>query len=164
MAKTDLTAERLRQIFDYDPETGVFTRKLRAGRAGVGAPVGWPVKRHLAVQIDGYNHYLHRLAWLYVHGEWPKDQIDHINGDASDNRIANLRDVHRSLNQQNLRKPNRQNKTGFLGVCYYKANGKYQAHITVSSKRRALGFFDTPEQAYEAYLNAKRRLHKGCTI
>lgn len=164
MAKNDLTAQRLRAVLHYDADTGVFTRILAAGRASTGDAIGWPVKKHLAVQIDGHNYYLHRLAWLYVHGEWPKEQIDHINGDARDNRIANLRDVPRAHNQQNFRKPNKQNTSGFLGVSYYGKTSRWVSSITVDGKRRFIGYFDTPDAAHESYLEAKRRLHAGCTI
>jgi hypothetical protein len=163
MAKADLTAQRLRDLFDYDPETGILSRRIKCGK-GLPGPVGWPVRGHLAVQVDAYNHYVHRLAWLHYYGEWPKEQIDHINGDKHDNRIANLRDVPRGHNQQNFRKPNRNNTSGFLGVSWFRKTGRWTASITVDGRRKCIGYYATKEDAYAAYVAAKRRLHAGCTI
>jgi len=94
-------------------------------------------------------------------GEWPSE-IDHINGDKSDNSYRNLREVSRGENMQNKRKAHRNNKTGFLGVA--REAGKYRARIRVCGKNRSLGMYDTPQQAHQAYLAAKRELHEGCTI
>jgi hypothetical protein len=163
MAKADLTAQRVRELFTYDPQTGVFSRIKQCGK-GLPGPVGWPVRGHLAVQVDGYNQYVHRLVWLHHYGSWPKDQIDHINGIKTDNRISNLRDVPRGLNQQNFRRPNKNNTSGFLGVSWFSKTSKWAARITFDGKCKSIGYFDTKEDAYQAYLCAKRRLHAGCTI
>jgi hypothetical protein len=104
----------------------------------------------------------HRAAWLYVHGKWPNGQIDHINGDRSDNRISNLRDVSHSVNQQNVHRPRRDNASGFLGVTRQK--NLWTSQVTVSGKTLHLGLFKTPEEAASAYLEAKRKHHTGCTI
>src|SRR6185369_5842834 len=101
-----------------------------------------------------------------VHGEWPKHDIDHINGDIIDNRIANLRDVPRLLNMQNQRRAQAKNATGFLGVTQDKKRGTYHPKIRIPGEKnpRHLGTFRTAEAAHEAYLEAKRKLHAGCTI
>ncbi len=88
--------------------------------------------------------------------------MDHLNGDASDNRLANLRDVPQEVNQQNQRRANADSKTGLLGAS--PRGPRFQAAITTQGDRRYLGLFDTAEEAHQAYLTAKRQLHAGCTI
>lgn len=104
----------------------------------------------------------HRLAWLYVHGEWPSKHLDHLNGNRTDNRIENLRQVSVAENAENTRRPHRDNKSGYLGVC--KKRGKWLAVIQIKGKYTRIGLFDTPEMAHEAYLAEKRKHHKACTI
>jgi hypothetical protein len=166
MAKVDLTAQRLRELLHYDPETGEFlwrtTGKGRRQdcRAGtIESPRGY-----VFINIDGRIWRSHRLAWLYVHGEWPKQQIDHINGNKTDNRIANLRDVSSGENTQNRSAPLSNNKSGFLGVTWKKTLGRWVANICHCGTPQYLGAFDTPEEASAAYLAAKRRLHRGCVV
>jgi hypothetical protein len=95
-------------------------------------------------------------------GEWPKGLIDHVNGVKDDNRFANLRVVDETGNSQNIRKPNRRNKSGFMGVIFFQ--NKWRASITHKGKTHWLGDFKTPEEAHEAYLIAKRKLHTACTL
>lgn len=154
------TQDALKKTVHYDPETGLFTR-VRGIRKG--AIFGTKTyDGYLCGKVLGKQYRLHRLAWLYVHGEWPKNQIDHINGIRTDNRLCNLRDVTPSINKQNTRKADRDNKTGFLGVQF--SQGKYQAQIRVNKKPLFLGTYDSPEEAHAAYLKAKRQYHEGCTI
>jgi hypothetical protein len=94
-----LTAERLREILGYDPETGLFTRLVRTGRIRAGEVAGTAHSRgYRSIVIDGRVYLSHRLAWLYVHGEWPPEQIDHINRNRADNRLVNLRAAKQSQN------------------------------------------------------------------
>lgn len=160
-----LTQTKLRFLLDYDQTTGVFTWRVnKPPRAKAGDRPMSPTKAgYLRVRIDNHLYYQHRLAWLYVNGTWPSGKIDHINGDVRDNRIGNLRDVDHRTNLQNLRSPHSDNRTGKLGVSRTEA-GKYTASIKVQNKRIRLGRFDSAEAAHEAYLLAKRELHKGCTI
>jgi hypothetical protein len=105
----------------------------------------------------------HRVVWEVVHGDISEGmQIDHRNGDRSDNSIENLRLVTPEGNVQNQRRPKRQNKVGYLGVSQFR--GKYRATIVVAGKQIYLGAFDSPEEAQEAYTRAKRNLHPACTI
>jgi hypothetical protein len=97
-------------------------------------------------------------------GEWPQGEVDHINGVPSDNRWSNLRDVGRTKNAQNIRKPKSNGQSGFLGVSHRKDTGRYQAFITVERKRKTLGCYATAEAAHAAYLEAKRQLHEGNTL
>lgn len=99
---------------------------------------------------------------MIVHGEYPTNDIDHINGNPSDNNISNLRHVTREVNMQNQRKPRSNNPTGFLGVV--KRRDGFISSITLRKKQRYLGTFATPELAHLAYVEAKRKLHDGCTL
>lgn len=152
----------LKQYLLYDQQTGAFTWAKASGGKPAGASAGFVQRngRH-AIGLLGRTYQAHRLAWLYVHGVWPRDMVDHINGDPLDNRIANLREADNALNMQNQRRPNRANKSGYLGVCFNKRAGKWQAAIGVEKKVRYLGLYQSPEAAHQAYLTAKRELHPG---
>ena len=165
-SNSTLTQERLKEILQYDPETGIFTwlrpSKYR-GRDYVGGVAGSITKHgYLSVMLGGVSDPSHRLAWLYEFGAWPCGDIDHKNGNTTDNRIANLRDVSTSTNCENRRGPTKFNKSGFLGVSPHR--GRWKAGIRVKGAYHYLGLFDDPLVAYDAYLTAKRNLHEGCTI
>jgi hypothetical protein len=160
-----ITAERLRELVSYSPDTGVMTAiTRRAQRCPIGSVIGNPsTDGHLKAMLDRRMYLIHRLAWLYVHGEWPHHQIDHINGDPTDNRLCNLRDVSQLLNNQNQRDAQKANKTGYLGV--HKKRGRFIAALNRGKGgSRHIGCFATAEEAHAAYLEEKRRLHPGCTI
>lgn len=160
-----LTVEQLRDALDYDAETGVFVWKIRPSKAvKAGDVAGCTEKRigYITIGIAKRIYKAHRLAWLHAHGEWPKGLIDHINGDKADNRITNLRDVFADGNSQNVRKPNRRNKSGFMGVIWYQ--NKWRASMSVNGKSKWLGDYSTPEEAHQVYLEAKRTYHAACTI
>lgn len=168
MSKSDSkpapTVELLRELFNYDPETGKLTWRIsRTHKTYPGMAAGNKEKSGRTRVRVGYRQvFVHRIAWALYHGVWPEQIIDHINGDPSDNRICNLRDVSRQVNQQNFRKPNKNNKTGFLGVSA--VQGHFYAKVHTSGVNYFIGSFKTPEQASEAYLEAKRQLHIGCTL
>lgn len=167
MAEPILSAARLRELLHYDPETGAFTRLKTAGSvAPAGSSPGCINKSgYLVIRLDYRLYYAHRLAWLYVHGEWPTDQIDHINGIKADNRLHNLRNVTAQANVQNVRGPAVHNKSsGLLGATWSARTKKWHAQIGVDMKHINLGKYATAEEAHQAYLTAKRRLHPGCTI
>lgn len=166
MAKADLTAQRLRELLHYDPETGVFTWAV-SKRNGVirGRPAGCVSARlgYVVIRLDGTLYYAHRLAWLYVHDTFPTMHIDHINGEPSDNRIVNLRDVSNAINRQNERRARVNNlSTGSLGV--HKSGTRFVSQISHEGKCTYIGIFKTKDAAHSAYLKAKRELHEGCTI
>lgn len=160
-----LTQARLHELLSYDPETGVFTRKIKVGNMPAGSIAGGIRKDgYLQISVDYVRILTHRLAWLYVHGSFPAGDIDHIDGNRQNNAISNLRDVDRATNLQNLKRPKRTNKsTGFLGVTRL-GDDRFMAQITVNKAYRYIGTFSTPEAASEAYLTEKRRVHTGCTI
>jgi hypothetical protein len=160
-----LTQERLKQLLDYDPLTGEFSWRVAGGkRVHIGDTAGHiNQKGYIVIGIDWRVHMAHRLAWLYVYGCFPSKYIDHLNGVNTDNRIANLRDVSTQTNNQNRRKAFKSNKaSGVLGV--YKNKGKWRAMIGHNGKAISVGNFHTIEEASDAYIAAKRKIHAGCTI
>lgn len=163
MKQPRLSAERARELFAYDPETGRLIWRVSKGRAKPGDPAGCPQKGgYLRMRVDQKHYWAHRVVWLHTKGDWPTHFLDHINGDPSDNRVENLREVSRKTNQENQRKPHSNSSTGLLGVV--PINGKFRAAISLQGVRTCLGVFTTPEEAHKAYLTAKRELHAGCTI
>lgn len=160
----NLTIDDLKTYLSYDPETGVFTWIAKAGNVSkVGEPTGYiDANGYVIIGFARKLHKAHRLAWLYMTGAFPRNQIDHMNGDRTDNRFCNLREATHSQNMRNFRSAASDSKTKVLGVG---ASGKrYRARISVDGKTIYLGLFDTPEGAHHAYLEAKRKLHDYCTI
>jgi len=147
--KSDLTAERLRELVIYHPETGLFEWRLPRSGVGPGLFSGSPGSQgYLRIQIDGQRYAAHRLAWLYAYGEWPKRQIDHKNKVRSDNRLRNLRPASNAQNSRN-RKLNRNNTSGHRGVFWSKVAERWQTYIMYKGKYRHLGLFDSIDLAVE---------------
>lgn len=139
MIKPDLSQADLKKVLNYYPDTGIFIR-INARRntvAGYLDPRGY-----IFISICNHSYRAHRLAWLYVHGEWPADQIDHIDGNRANNRIDNLRSVTREVNAANV-KWNRNNKTGVMGVVWEESQNRWHPRIQFNSKRKYLGSFDS---------------------
>ena len=154
-----LTQLRLKEILHYDCELGIFTRAKALPPYKVGEIAGHKHHRgYINIRVDGRLYWAHRLAWLYVYGAWPKDQLDHINRNREDNRIANLREASNGENQQN-RKVQSTSKTGFTGVTFDKTKGKWCARITKDKKLYNLGHFSNLEDAINTHSEAKRKLH-----
>lgn len=156
--------DELRKIWNYDHDTGIFTWLYRpnANRLSnaqtTGRRVGTTSMRYNTVVYGGVGYCLHRVAWAFFHGTWPISEIDHINGDKTDNRIANLREATHVENEWNDGKQ-KNNTSGRKGVSFEKATGRWRANIGVNGKCISIGRFDTIEDAYEAYCEAGRRLH-----
>ena len=147
----------LHEAFHYDPGTGVVTRKYSAGNVKAGSPCGRPdSKGYLRVFFRGKDHKIHRLAWYLHYGEWPKTQLDHRDGDKTNNRISNLRECNTSINCANQHGPRKNNRLGIQGVHYVSSIDKYRATF----RGKGLGCFSTPEEAQEAYLQAKQEYTK----
>jgi hypothetical protein len=158
----DITAETLRALLAYNPETGEF--RWRVNRKGIqmGDVAGCVNSSgYTRIKVNGMEFVAHRLAWLYTHGTWPDHQIDHINGDKRDNRIKNLRDVSRSVNLQNQTRARRGSTSGLLGVSWHKHKEQWETKIMIDKRSQHIGYFHTPEAAHAAYLAAKLRLHPG---
>lgn len=138
--------ERLKELFEYNSETGLFIRKISCGRqkAGVIAGTLMKDKKYVAIAIDGELYYAHRLAWLYMTGEWPKDLIDHIDIDGKNNKWVNLRETTNAQNLRN-RKANKNNTTGVKGI--HKNKDGYMVRICI-------GTYKTLEEATQIYNKA----------
>lgn len=157
-----LTQSRLKELFHYDPETGIFTRiKLAGGQKSGVIPKCLDDWGYLRFRVDRNKYRAQRLAWLYVYGVWPTHFIDHINGNPLDNRIANLRDVTNQANSQNCKGATKISKTGVRGVHFHKASQKYGAQINVSGKKIWLGSFVSHIDASIAYTEARKKYHIG---
>ena len=154
---SELTVEYLRSVLHYSPETGIFTWKVRtAKRIKAGDVAGSPDGRgYLSIRVCSRTHRAHRLVWLYVYGSWPKDQLDHINRNRSDNRIANLREVTNKQNGQNASKRS-DNTSGHPGVSWHKRDSKWRARIKHSYKMIHLGYFTDIEEALSARKAAEK--------
>jgi len=155
------SAEEIRSAFRYDPETGIVYRKMKGGvekRASFFAKL----QGRNRVTYKSTKMYAYRVAWAIHFGVWPTREIDHINGDSSDDRIVNLRDVDRSTNQENLRRAKATNAIGVLGVS--KSGNRFFATVHAHGNSKYLGSFMNAEDAHNAYIEAKRKYHKGCTI
>lgn len=148
----NLPPESIKQTFRYDPKTGEFFRMCKEyeKKAGSVDAYGYLVINHL-----GKLYEAHRLAYWFVTGEMPTSQIDHINGDRLDNSFKNLRPADPLLNARNRKACNSTNQTGQLGVHYAKDKGKYRATICRDYRIKHLGYFNTLEEAKDAYEQAK---------
>jgi hypothetical protein len=158
-----LSQSRLQELLCYDEHTGLFTWRIHAGNRLANSAAGSLCKRgYLDVSVDGKSYRAHRLAWLYVHGNFPVGVIDHINGNRSDNRITNLRDVTNTRNLLSFRKTNHNNSSGFIGV--NKNHNGWRAEIKVNYKNINLGTYPTKEEASIAYSAVKLFLEKKSWI
>ena len=156
-----LTQARLKELLHYEPGTGVFTWKP-------GHVSGWATKKsrdagydfdgYRRIKIDKKNYLCHRLAWLWIHGEFPSGVLDHINGEKSDNRIENLRKAIGGQNIMNVqRKLN--NTSGHKGVFWKKSIEKWQVAVGANGKQHHIGYFLDKEDAINAAISARNRLH-----
>lgn len=159
------SVERVRALLSYDAVTGIFHWSVDRCNIKAGTKTGClAANGYLYIRLDKKLHSAHRLAWLHHYGEWPSEQVDHINGDRTDNRISNLRACSNQQNQQNRRKAQSTSSTGVIGVSPGAKAGRYRAVIKKNRKLIALGTFDSIQDASDAYLSAKRSIHEFCTI
>jgi hypothetical protein len=156
-----LTQERLKQLLHYDPTTGKFTRlaSTRIDRVGK-EPGSHNTKGYVQIRLDGVLYVAHRLAWLYVNGCFPKNQLDHIDGNKSNNKLENLREATNKQNQENT--PLQVNNTsGYRGVHFErnrKGLKKYSASVGHNGKQTRIGLFLTAEDAATAAKAARDSL------
>jgi len=142
-----ITQKQLKEILEYNPDTGLFTWiRQTSSRVKIGSTAGCEVTfsyggKYINIKALGRLYLAHRLAWFYVHGNWPKDQIDHINGHGTDNRIINLRDVTQYQNMRNMRLPSN-NTSGHIGVSWITEKKKWTAQLHIKGKHIHLGYFD----------------------
>ena len=166
----ELTAEIARELLTYNPDTGKLLWKERPvkyfknqnpnyakrwNNRWVGKEAFTSINRNkksnhrrLQGRVLSKRYYAHRITWLIYYGEWPKNEIDHINQDPTDNRIENLRDVTHAENNKNRTLQNN-STTGYIGVsyCASRLTTKYRADISINNVNKYLGFYDTAEEA-----------------
>ena len=174
MAIDNFTLAQLSEFMSYNGATGQFTRIAHcrspiSGRMSNQSKLGTITRKpnaggYMVISIFNKSCYAHRLAWLFIHGEWPNGAIDHINGNKLDNRTVNLRLCEAATNQQNIRAAKKGNLTGLLGVTPCNESARYIAAIMVDGRNIFLGRFDTPDLAHAAYLGAKRIAHPYGTL
>lgn len=156
-----ITQQELKQLIHYDPETGDFTWKVNRGKAAPGKLAGHicfkNTKQYRIIGVNGRIDRAHRLAWLYMTGSWPTDEIDHINGDGTDNRWVNLRQVDRQENCRNMRIHNH-NTSGVAGVSWRHQRSSWRAYIMIDNKQKNLGHFTDFFEAVCARKSAENRL------
>jgi len=148
-----VTQEYLKDHFEYHPETGIFYRRMAHGRMKqITSKCHWG---YLRTRIDGRSYKLHRLAWVYMHGEMPT-MLDHINGVKDDNRISNLRRITPTGNMRNAKMYNT-NTSGNVGVYFNKRWKRWYAQIKVDGKEIHLGYFSNKQDAIKAREKANKK-------
>lgn len=153
-----ITQDELKELLDYNPETGIFVWKVRMAKsvkAGMIAGV-LNTQKYRCITIAGTQYKAHRLAWVYIHGEFPK-MLDHVDGNRDNNAIINLRLTTVRQNGQN-RKEHRVGKT--LGCYFHKPTGKWRAQLEFKGRNYHLGLYETAEEAFEAYSAAVHSIEK----
>lgn len=147
-----------KEYLSYDADTGLISAKLPRRKVKAGSALGGlDGDGYLGIHFFKKKFQAHRLAWLLHHGSWPKNLIDHIDGDTTNNRMSNLRDVSTQQNMQNS-KVARETKSGLKGV-FERSPDKFFAHIRVDGKIKHLGTFPTKTQAFDAYVIAASTMH-----
>ncbi len=142
------------RLISYDPETGYLHWKVRRGPRVAGSEAGCSDKEgYRVITVNGRRHYAHRIAWLLQYGEWPSNEVDHISGDRSDNRLSNLRAATRAQNRRNSASFG---ASGVKGVFWVADQKKWRASIHIDRKCRNLGVFPRIEEAVAAYNSAAR--------
>lgn len=154
--------ERLKELLSYDPLTGVFLWKVDRSNIKRGTLAGrYDKAGYIRIGIDGREYRAHRLAWLYMTGEWPEIFLDHRDMDKNNNAWSNLRLATKSQNAANIG-PLKSNTSGIKGVSFHSGGAKggkpWQANITKNGKAMGLGIFATKEEARAAYAAAAERL------
>lgn len=164
-----MSIARLRELLDYDPVTGMLTWKVSKGKCRAGDKAGSLIRNrgcgrpgtgYEQVRIDGRKFASHRIAWTIVTGEWPPDELDHINRIKDDNSFENLRLASRVDNKYNT-PALKMTMSGFKGVSWHKPNRKWRARIGSGTRGKALflGQFTSRKDAFAAYCTAATRLH-----
>ena len=162
--KSMLTQNQVKELFHYDTKTGSLIWRVDCGKNKMIGKFSGTLKAdgYRYISINNKIYFAHRLVWLFNHGIFPANNLDHINGNKDDNRIENLREATDAQNLQNRRKANSTNKSGYLGVS--SSHGKWQAAICINGKQMHIGTYMTPEDAHAAYLAKKRELHPFGTL
>ena len=153
------TPDRIREVLDYDPETGWLVWRQHFHKHYVGNRAGSVnAEGYRKVQIDGVPCAEHRVAWAHFYGKWPELGLDHKDCDPANNRISNLREATTAQNVANVRR-RRSNTSGYTGISWFRERGKWQAYIREEGRHRHLGLFDTIEEAIAVRRDAARRIY-----
>lgn len=153
-----ITHKELLERLEYNPETGIFKRKIPTRGFRKGSVAGWHGERYVEIRLLDRSYLAHRLAWFYVHGVFPEYQIDHVDGDKTNNRITNLREATGSENLMNYGATIR-STTGHRGV-FKSGKSTWRARAMLYGKRIDLGSFDSIDRANQAYLEFAKKNHK----
>jgi len=150
--------ERVKELYEYDPLTGIFRHRVARGCVRIGDIAGWMGKYdYWIINVDGKKFPATNIAWLYMTGTWPTGIVDHRNGNQLDNSWKNLRDATRAQNVWNSKKRS-SNKSGFKGVSLCTTTGRWRATIVLNGKQHSLGRHSSAELAHEAYKQAAAKL------
>lgn len=152
---SQISHQRLKELLEYFPETGSFLWQERKKnmRERVGSVDN---KGYLRISLDKVRYKAHRIAWFYIHGEWPEGMLDHIDGNKLNNKLNNLRDVQQNVNSYNTETAYSSSKTGFLGVT--KVGNRFYPRLGISGKVHHFGGYGTPEEAHEVYKAQKKKV------
>lgn len=154
-----LTHERLRELLAYDPESGVFTWLQSKGTRVAGKPAGYICgEKGIYIMVDKKGYRAHRLAWFYMTGAWPADQVDHIDRNPNNNAWANLREATGSENSHNTKRAHT-NTSGVKGVSWVSSLGKWRTQVKLRGVLHSAGDFDDLQKAAEAVRSLRSRLH-----
>ena len=152
------TIDRLRELFSYDPETGVLVCRVARSNSIAGSEVGSIASNgYMYVTVDYARMLVHRVIWAIHYGEYPEADVDHEDRNKRNNRIINLRDASRSQNNANSPAPSN-NTSGIRGISWNARLGKWHAYISWHGERRHLGFFDNLNDASRARVDAEMEL------
>lgn len=161
VVQLEMELEDARRHFKYFPETGLILRLIGRGTAKAGSLAfstpngrGYLCGGHRSAQFMA-----HRVAWLLMTGKFPEADIDHIDGDGTNNKWSNLREASRTENMCNRRR-NATSATGYKGVSWHTKKSKFRAVIGFKRKSRHVGYFDTAEDAHRAYVEAAKQIHR----
>ncbi len=157
-----ITKSELKKLFHYDKYTGLFTRLVTVKHNAKKGSLAGSVNScgYLLFRVNTKKYRAHRMAWLYVYGANPKNEIDHINGDKLDNRIENLRDITSMENSRN--RTTSINKFGVVGLSWCKKTKKFYSRITIKRKTECLGYYFSMFDAICARKSAENKYNFRC--
>ncbi len=160
MTKTTLSIAEIRDLWEYEKETGIFRWKISGRGIPLDKITGHSDGRYIVLTKGEEKLYAHRVAFVLMDGRWPTSTVDHINGDKLDNRFSNLREATQAQNLRN-KAVKGDSLTRIKGVTKDRRDGRFYAYIDTNGKRRSLGGFDTPELAEAARKQAEKLYHEG---
>ncbi len=157
--RQQITHERLLELVEYFPDTGLLVNRINRGNSPKGKVLGTKnASGHLVAQLDKVMYLVHRLVWFYSFKEWPTEIIDHIDRNPSNNRLDNLREANKAGNIYNS-KLRVDNTSGLKGVYFDKRRGHYYSQIVIQGKKEYLGRFNSAEEAHTAYIQKCKENH-----